>query len=198
MTKRRAHFGLRLHWMHLKPQKACEKFRNNEVTRNKGLGYAGVRLGNWCLKSSSFFSELISPRNYCLLLLPSVLLAMENSLSVWPSPAFSLDTHILTLPSCKFSVSYISTLLHIPLFILIPGALILLAFAKGMSFYRRKVLFLGNDPLSILLFVGRFLYGDIYWNVTFDASTCLPQELKLLSTRVVTHSSLSVRAQCSS
>lgn len=33
MTKKRAHFGLWLHWMHLKFQKALEKVRNNEVTR---------------------------------------------------------------------------------------------------------------------------------------------------------------------
>lgn len=115
MTKKRAHFGLGLHWMYLKSQKALEKFRNNEVTREtKAWGYAGVRLGNWYLKLSSFFSELISPRHYCLLPFSPVLRAMESNLSVWPSLAFSLDTHILTLPSCKFSVSYISTLLQSP------------------------------------------------------------------------------------
>lgn len=44
MTKKRAHFGLGLHWIHLKSQKTLEKFRNNEVTREtkdwsmQGLG----------------------------------------------------------------------------------------------------------------------------------------------------------------
>lgn len=43
MTKKRAHFGLWLYWIHLKFQKALEKVRNNEVTREtKDWGRRGL------------------------------------------------------------------------------------------------------------------------------------------------------------
>lgn len=42
-TKKRAHFGLWLHWMHLEFQRALEKVRNNEVMRKaKGWSLQGL------------------------------------------------------------------------------------------------------------------------------------------------------------